>query len=421
MRSSGEASTQRVIFFIIPILLYQISYVVLYSVSKGASESMASKDFKDLIDLLFKKGQRVEKVSTNLGSNGTGHTHISFVGVTDTFSSTEPDVVKYALHLRNTIDSDGNYELVAFKNIDQYYRDVDFLLNTEQDKTRQAYRELEEGRYRFEFDPDTLIEEFLTAKDRKLNKFSKLKSEHFYIAAHCLLAARNASQQYELLKLKTPGFEGYHHAIDKVYMKAFRNDPNFVKNYIQQKTASDFNLVNFTMQIRSVTQHVDVLETIFPKDGMPGDKGILLLLETYRKCAEACVKPLNLLRIGQELLNGNSSPIRVKSAEENKTILQPALGTMLDCYDPRIRNAESHLTTEVDAANGQVLFYEDDKGKRKFLVKYTLAELANMTNLLQHYLFPALAITAYMEWRTMLLVITCQSPEYKRLLLKINN
>ena len=60
--------------------------------------------------------------------------HISFIGAIDTFSSKEPDVVKYTLHLRHTIDSDGNYELVAFKDIEQYYRDIDFLLDAEQSK-----------------------------------------------------------------------------------------------------------------------------------------------------------------------------------------------------------------------------------------------------------------------------------------------
>jgi len=373
------------------------------------------------MDLLFEKGQRIEKVTTNLNGDGTGQAHISFIGAVDTFSSKEPDVVKYALRLRHTIDSDGNYELVAVKDLDQYYRDVDFLLDAEQSKLHQAYRDLAEARYTFDFDPDMLIEEFLLSNNRKSRKFSKLKSEHFHIAAHCMNAAGHALQQYEQMKSKTPGFETYHHAIEKVYMKAFRSDPNFVKNYIQHKTTNDFNLANFVPQVRAITQHLDLVKTIFPKDGLPGNQGIQLLLDTYRRYAEACIKPLNLLRIGQEIASGDPCPERTKSAEENRAILQPILGSILDCYDPRIRNSESHLSTEVDADNGQVLFYKDDKGHRKFLVKYSFAELANMTNTIQNYLFPALALTAYMEWRTMLLVITHSSREYKLALLKIAN
>ena len=91
-------------------------------------------------------------------------------------------------------------------------------------------------------------------------------------------------------------------------MKVFRNDPNFVKNYIQQKTTNDFNLVNFVTQIRAITQHVDLMKTIFPKGGMQANHGIQLLLDSYRKYAEACVKPLNFLRIGQEIADGNPCP-----------------------------------------------------------------------------------------------------------------
>ena len=84
---------------------------------------MASKDFENLMDLLFKKGQRIEKVTTNL--NDTGPAHISFIGSADTFSSKEPDVVKYTLHLRHTIDSDGNYELVGCQSSIEGYKQLE--------------------------------------------------------------------------------------------------------------------------------------------------------------------------------------------------------------------------------------------------------------------------------------------------------
>jgi|SRR5579863_3826971 len=383
---------------------------------------MASKDFQDLMNLLFKKNLRIERITVSPFRGDTGHTQISFVGSTDTFSSTESDVVKYALHIRQTIDSDGNYELVAYKDLEQYYRDIDFLMRADQrQRIQQAHQDLVEGRYTFDFDPDKLVEEFLLSSNRKSKKFVKLKTGYYYIAAYCLDAAATALGQYEQVKSKTPGFESYHHAIEEVYMKGFRSDPNFVKNYLLQKTTNDFNLLDFVTQIRAVLQHLELMKTIFPRGGMPGHQGIQLLLDSYRRYAEACVKPLNFLRIGQEIADGNPRPRLTKSAGENKAILQPVLGSILDCYDPRIRNSESHLSTEIDATHGRVLFYKDARGRQELLVTYSFVELADMTNKLQHNLFPALAFTAYMEWRTMLLVITTNSLEYKLALLKIGN
>lgn len=403
-------------------LLRQIFYSVLCSVSKGAIKRMASKDFQDLMDWLFNKGQRIEEVTiNNFSGDGTGQAYIRFIGSVDAFLSKEPDVVRYALHIRKTIDSDGNYELVAFKDLEQYYRDIDFLLNSERSKVQRALLELATGRYIFDFDPDQLVEEFLLSNCRKSRKFLRLKIEHFRIVAHCMHAATHALKRCEETVANTPGFDVYYQAIEQIYMKSFRKDANFVKNYILHKTTNDFNLLHFASQIRAVVQHIESIKAIFPTNGMPGQHGIQFLLDSYRRYAEACVQPLNFLRIGQELANGNPKPDRAKSAAENKAILQPALGSLLDCYDPRIRNAESHLGTEVDVPNGQVRLYKEDRGRRELLVTYSFVELINMTNALQHCLFLALAFTADLEWRTMLLVLTHSSPEYKLALLKIGN
>ena len=71
--------------------------------SKGAIKSMASKDFENLMDLLFKKGQRIEGFTTHLNGDSTGQAHISFIDSADTFSSKEPDVVKYTLRVLGQI------------------------------------------------------------------------------------------------------------------------------------------------------------------------------------------------------------------------------------------------------------------------------------------------------------------------------
>jgi hypothetical protein len=270
---------------------------------------MASQDLKDLMDLLFKKRQPIETFTINLNNDGTGQVHMSFKEVTDIFSSNEPDVVNYALHLKKTIDSEGNFEFVKFKDLGKYYRDVEFLFNEEENKIRQVSRDLLASRYTFTFDPDELVEEFLLSDRRKSKEFSKLKSDHFYIVAHCMSEAARAQDRCKTVESGIPVFGSYSRKIQSIYAKGFRNDPNFLKSYIWQKTTHSFNIESFAMQVRAVTKYNTALRATF-QDGMPTEHGIYFLLDMYRRYAEACVKPLNFLRIAQELSSGDPNPDR---------------------------------------------------------------------------------------------------------------
>lgn len=392
----------------------------------GNCSMSRSDDFKLLMDFLFKQKRRVEKVTINVHNDGRGyveneHTKITFVNCDETFVSDEADVAEYAWHLKQTVDSDGEYELINFKNLEQYYKDIEFLLDKNSTNTQQAGKDLADGKYTFSFDPDKLIEEFILSKKRKSKRFMPLKTENFYIIAYEMGESARALKMKEKMQSRSVDFERHYLGCEAVYAKAFRNQPNFIKNFLKQKSTNDFSLLDYSLQVQSVMQHVNIMKDLFPKQGMPAHKGVSLLLDMYRRYAESCVKPLNLLRIAQEISSGNSSPDLKKSAGENKRILQPVMGDLLECYDPRIRNSESHLSTEIDAGNKKVRVYRTIRGNRNLQVEYTFQEIANMTNGLMHNLVPALALTVYMEWRTMLLVLTYKSMEYKLALLSIGN
>lgn len=230
-----------------------------------------------------------------------------------------------------------------------------------------------------------------------------------------------ALEQYQK-KAKTNGkFDKDYKLLEAVYAKAFRNDGNFIKNFLKQRRTNNFNLLEYMKQVKSVASHLNLQRETFPKNGIKADMGIQLVLNTYRTLAEACVQPLNLLRIGYEISLGITSPKLNKSASLNKQILEPALDAILECYDPRIRNSESHLSTEVDEQNKKVIFWNRSKKGHKFAVEYTYTQLLSMTNELMHDLVPALSFTIYMEWRTLLLIIVFKSLEYKQAILKIDN
>lgn len=381
---------------------------------------MSSTDFGKLMDLIFQQKKAIETISLEVKNNGKETVHIQFNDKTD-FRSSETDVADYVTTLRQGVDEEGNVKFKPFKDLNKYFEETREFVDKDNSKLHKAVADLKQGKYKFSFDPDKLIEEFLVSKNRKSKKFLPLKTEYFHIAAHQFIQSGVILGHFNMKKKIDAKFDSNYKKIDDIFRKAFRNDPNFIKNYLKQKNTNNFDFEDFVKQINSVTSYTIALKDIFPTQGVEGEKGIGFVLDIYRRYAEGCVKPLNLLRIGKELNDGISSPKLHLSASKNKRLLLPDLGSLLDCYDPRIRNSESHISTEIDKQKSKVIITDARAGKRKILAEYTFQEIIEMTNVIRTDLFSALIITIYMVWRTMLLVIVFPSIEYKHMLLEIDN
>lgn len=381
---------------------------------------MVSEDFKLLMKLLFTDKKKINNVGITLNKDDSEYTEIEFIKG-EKFESRKPDVADYAFSLKSTINSDGDYEIASYKNLNRYYSDIEHLLDKDNKKLKEAIEDIKTGKYRFAFDPDKLLEEFLSSKLRKSKKFLPLKTEYFHICAYNLLQSHMALTNLNKAKSKYPEIDDYFKKIDYIFMKAFRNDRNFVKNYLRQQKVGAFDLGDFAKQVISVMDHTKALTDIFPEQGVKPTTGINFVLDMYRRYAEACIKPLNLLRIGQEIIDGVASPEPKKNPEQNKTILLKSLGNVLYCFDSRVRNSESHLSTEIDEKGKKILITKSSKKGREVLIEYTFEEMVNMTNAIKNELLPSLTFALYMEWRAMLLVIVYPLPEYKILLLQIDN
>ncbi len=79
-----------------------------------------------------------------------------------------------------------------------------------------------------------------------------------------------------------------HLAIDRLFMRAFRTDENFIRNYLRQQSVAAFDLDDFITQARSIIDHVEAIQYVFSSQGMPVEKGITFLLDSYRRYAEGC-------------------------------------------------------------------------------------------------------------------------------------
>ena len=86
-------------------------------------------------------------------------------------------------------------------------------------------------------------------------------------------------------------------------------------------------------------------------------------------------------------------------------------------YFHHIRNSESHLSTRVDSVGKRVIITKNGKQ----VASYTYQEVLDLTNTIGNRLLPALMSAIVMELRTVMLIISFKSPEYKIALLGIGN
>lgn len=375
---------------------------------------MHSEDYKALMDKLFNQKLKINKIDIKFGKSI--HSKLTFDD-NSILETEEDDASDYILTLKQGIDTDGDYVFRPVKDTERYFKEEEFLARDHDKKVVDATHELAEGKFKFSYNPDELQEEFIIAKNRNDKKYLPLKEDYFRIAAYRLNEAAILLELHKKHLKDSPEYEKHFLVVCKVVVTAFRNDSNFMKNFASRSKKTKLNLLESLNKYTSAVQGVQDIKPIFEPRGLKADTGIHLVLDAYRKYAEACVEPLNFLRIAHELNNGVTHPVEDKKAQENKAILISELGNMLDCFNPHLRNSESHLNTRFNHKDHKLLI--TDRGG--YSQEYTYSEITEMTNELAHNLLPALMIGLTMESQVVMLILSSRSIEYISALLGIDN
>lgn len=375
---------------------------------------MASNDFKKVMHKIHNQKKKIEKIDIRLGNQE--HIKLQFDDKTE-IESTEHDVADYATSLKRGLDKDGDYVFREVKDLNKYFENEYFLFHDHDQKIADASHDFANGKFKFSYDVDKLQEEFLLSTDRRDPKYEPLKKDYFHIAAYRTNGAAMLLKLHEKHLKDSPEYKEYFLAVTTILSKAFRQDKNFIKNFANKNEKAKLNLLGSLNKYVSVLEHSKDMQKIFNPHGIEADAGTNLILDTCRRYTEASIEPLNFLRIAHELNQGEASPDNVKSASENKRILSTVLGSKLDCFDPDLRNSESHLDTVIDRKNHKVIL-TDEGGQQK---EYSYTEIADLANCLMHNLLPALMIGLVMESQVVMLILSSRSTEYITALLGIDN
>lgn len=398
-------------------------------------KEMASQDFLQLTNLIFKQGSRITGIQLDVkqakGKEGDYIHHSLFTlcknGEKITFESFEKDVLLYGFSFHQIPNAVGDMEFVSIKDLEKYYLDVEFLIDSENKRRAAAFKKVSSGKFKPSYDPEKLVRKFLLSNKRTSKKFGKLKNDYYEISMYFLLRSKFAVDRDKKLKEERPKYARYSNLIDKLFSRVYRADENYIKNYLKYKNFIDLDLDDLAPRILDEKKHHNrSFKMLSNQGGMPFEEGIRYPLDIYRRYAELTTHFINAIRISIELLQGNSNPKSHKKFIENCEIIRKFEGysELIECLDPRIRHSESHINTVIDSQQLKIIITETHKirkeTKREVLCEYDSDQLQEMLLIMERDLIPALVYSFYLN-EQVLIDITLHSPEYLISLLGIGN
>lgn len=376
---------------------------------------MSSDEYGVLMDTLHNQKKKIEKIDIHAGDKDE-RGDLTFIDGS-TLTVMEPDCIDYLFQLKRGLDNDGDYVFRHIKDLNKYFDDEMFLAKNHKQKVADAFKGNPDNPFVFTYDVDKLQEEFLVSKRRNAKKFEPLRTDYFQIAAYRLHESAATLGLHQKYQQASKEYDHYFEGITKILATAFRNDKNFIKNFAKKNKKAKLNLLHSINKYLAATESAQDIQQLLGNGGVSSSMGIRLVLQTYSQRAEVCVELLNFVRIAHELNAGVETPIDNMKAQENKQLLVPELGSLLDCLDPHIRNSEAHLKTQIDKAEHKVHINDQDG----YTAEYTYQEIIEMTNNLSNNLLPALLVSVVMEMQVMMVILSSQSVEYLTALLGIDN
>lgn len=389
---------------------------------------MASKDFERLMNLIYFEGYQVSKLSLHV----RGEDAIAKIVLTKDPSevilqSSSEDFFNYAVSLEKTANRNGEFQFTEIKNKNAYYKDVEFLTDTDGKKMQAAIKKIQSGDFTLDFDIEKTFDKFLSGKYGMKDKdIIKLKTHYFEIFALTLHLSNECITSKEKIDRKNKEFTKYYFLIDEILRMGFMRTGKPIKAIQDYKFFNhflNFDIENIAMRGIEQCEHVnDLLGMLSERGGVEGSTGTRHLLDVYRRFCELSFEFINMLRIAIEVADGVENPKSYLTYLENvgKIKSKQKYSKLVESIDPHIRHSESHVGTRIDNEKDEVVLTDTRGGNENVVGRYAFHELSDMTKMIQRSLYPALLIT-FTLFETAFKLLIFISPEYKFMLLKLKN
>lgn len=324
--------------------------------------------------------------------------------------------------MHHTRGRDAATELRPFADLNKYWAEMEHLCVEHEKKRAEAFKRIDSRQFKFSYDPQKLLKEFLATREFSSAKFAPLKRDHFEVQAYCLRYAQYCLKTKADMHNNKPATVKYSEIIDRILMKAFRTDADFILNYVRFHDMAKLDVEDAVLQATGQHRHIeDLFRMLAARGPLQPEVGMAHLLDIYRRLSESLAP---FIRVLSDAINiaesGKALDPNLGYERRVEFIKKSPYAMLMDCLDPRIRHSESHNASQIDKKAEVVRLTDTENGRRVTLHEYKFEVLSDMTRELLEGLFPVLLLQFHFH-EFVLLLVSVMSPEYVRLLLNIEN
>ena len=339
--------------------------------------------------------------------------------------SAEEDFCLYAIQLQGIVDTEGDYQIVPIKNVQQYWDDLEYFIDNDRTHFNTARRDNEQGKFPCRYEDlqssAYLIQEFLERRRNiKNQQFVPLKRDYHHLLVAALMLSHITLIGQKQLEASRQNVKSVIRQLEPLLLP-FRQKGNPIKNFKHYRAYITFDIIDWQDNIITQLKPLgDIMQDGIKKKSIPWDSATPMLGSIYHRCIELSKEPINLLRAGLEMKRGNQSPTKKLGLSQNITILKADAdyGPIFHCLDPQIRHGHAHCS--MDFKEGLVRILNTQGRKAKIIRTYKPDEFTHIVDVLLHELFPALISIVILHDLAMLDILLC-SKEYRLCLAAIGN
>src|SRR5579883_2405182 len=319
-------------------------------------EPRASADLSKLRALVFQDGWKMESIHQNWTTEKVTSTlTLKKDGQQADFVSNEEDVWFFLATHRPLPDRNGELKMVQ-TDTSKYYADMEHFVDMDGAKLRRALEHTRRTGAPETKGGEEIFRRVVLSNQRKPGDIEFLFQHHFTITAAFLIQSTHAIEVLKNLHAVLPDTEKYREIVEKALSKSLSKEMRSNSIGAFQTFSSWINLEREQRRIGDQARHHGTVMKLLSIVGqLPGDEAAPFLLDLTRRSLELCRPFFRALLSGLSHEGAAAIDLDCGFEDEVAQLKKFGLEALVAHVDPKIRNSEAHIDSEVRHAERKVI------------------------------------------------------------------